>query len=179
MKKTLFEQEKIIDLIAACEEIMLQGNNKSISIAEICEKANVHRQTFYYYFKSRDQFIKTLIYYKTQPLFEEIEKPEFKLRMFIRNVAIGFVKYNKPIRAYLSFNLLKSYFLVRINDSLKLAIKKEYQHLDQYELDFIAGGISHFLFTVLSEEKNVTDENLNKGLFAIIDIISLTENKNS
>ncbi|MEG0529132.1 MAG: TetR/AcrR family transcriptional regulator [Bacilli bacterium] len=178
MKKTIFEQEKIIDLINACEELMLHGDNKSISVAEICEKANIHRQTFYYYFKTRDDFLKTLIFYKTQSLFEEIEKPEFNLKLFIRNLAIGFVKYNKVILTYLAYNLLKSYFFLRIDDSIKLAIKKEYKNLDECDAEFIAGGVSHFLFTILLEDKYVSDDDLNNGVFAIIDIISLAENKN-
>ncbi len=66
-------------IIGAAMELLKEKNYESITIKDICEKSHISRQTFYNYFKNKDEIYKEFFrnIALTSPLFDSDNPPEY------------------------------------------------------------------------------------------------------
>ncbi|KMY44351.1 hypothetical protein AC622_08900 [Bacillus sp. FJAT-27916] len=61
-------------LITGFRDLVLKKNFEKLTVAEICEQANVSRKTFYTYFKDKNDIMEQIIWHSLSQPFAELRK---------------------------------------------------------------------------------------------------------
>lgn len=95
-----------------------------VSVDSIVESAGVSKGTFYYYFKSKDEFYKSILAYAFENLIgiynansKDLKSPEEKLHAFVRAV-------------FLTFKKDKNLFFIVQKELVKIVVGEESDFLD-------------------------------------------------
>lgn len=160
--------ERMID---AFDKLVIKKNGKPFSVDDICKETNIHHQTFYHHFNSREDFINYVVEKKLKDLYSIMNKNGNYISTFCK----CFIEISKHQRQILSKYLKLEEFKAKFNNDatilLDFAISKEYNFINNEAKVFIIGGIIAYLkFSII----NNNFDNFETNLFNIIN--KLTNN---
>ena len=159
-KTALKSQKRILE---ALFELMEQEEYNNITVKNICKKADISRQTFYYLFESKDEIV---IYY-LNIFFEELEQ-------YINDsqiISLYDLIYNYFYAIDNNINIKKFIFIpnitpIFINISLKFMANMHFIKTtrqagkdESYAHYFLSFGL-HGIFLLWEENKDITLKNL-------------------
>lgn len=145
-------------------ELMKSKSLFKITIKDICEKANLSRQTFYQLFSTKEDVLRFYI----KRSFEEIY-PDSKIEYHenVKLIAQYFLKFLMENDDFVKI-LVENRIAYLIVDELAMSIRNignkanidNKKENNEYAVAFIAGGISSTIFYWLKSDKKISEEKL-------------------
>lgn len=160
-KTALKSQKKILEALL---ELMQQEDYNDITVKNICKKADISRQTFYYLFESKDEIA---IYYLNN-FFEELEqylndKGATSLHDNIFNY-FSAIDNNDNIKKFMRVTSIMPIFEQRfLNLTGKIHMIKTNKSVDKndfYAHHFLSAGLNGIFLFWLDKNKEISPENL-------------------
>ena len=154
--------------------LMLKKDYESISVKEICQRANVSRMSFYRYYNQKDDIFVDYCDERFEEFYGEISKkgPNLTIREFTLEMFKYFERYRRQItilklakREYLLLDLLNSYArYIVANLQSDYLIEQKNNPMFAY---FMAGGLFNVLMNWLDDKNHPSPEDMNNMLHQV------------
>ena len=167
MKKAMEYEETNLKLIQAFKKIVSNGNK--ITVPSLCKEANIHEQTFYKHFPSKDLFIEYAITVRLENFYET--NKELSLPIFLELVIEAC--YNE--KGHSSSNIQDPFVKEKVYIELEKIIKKKlnttiFNNKNEGVIDFLAGGIIFYILNLM--KFNLNSDEYRKSKQELLDITS-------
>ena len=148
-------------LIEALFELMKEKPFESIKLTEICEKAMVHKTTFYHHFTDKYDLLKFAITELQKSMLNQIELKNDDLITYYLNLAQIYMKHIKENKAFYRSIILDNENSICLNIFYDMFVKDIESKLKNYPLDI---PINYFLSYHVNGVFQVIQEWFRKGL---------------
>lgn len=160
-------------LVNALLSLMRVENYQKITIKEICEKADLSRQTFYNFFEQKDDIIRFWFrerYEITLSRFESTKELEID---DITEVFAAFLKENNEVLKYIIDQGLDDIISDEVSKSIPIFASKvieniEEKHTCKYINAFLTGALTQILICWFKDEQKLSKEELSALLLNLI-----------
>jgi len=165
-------------LIEALQKLMEQKNYYEINIKEICKIADVSRQTFYKFFKAKDELLEFMMDSVFKEIVKEINTDAPIDTITTTNIFVQIFYGNKRlmdliIKNNLEFIFVKRFMLAVTGIKFIVDPNSEISNLD-YIFAYYAGGLTNILIHWSQDSDRITPEELSKLINNIINSEVLT-----
>lgn len=159
MKKNEQHHQTDLKLLEAFKAILQRDNNKKLSVDNICREANVHHQTFYQHFASKEEFYTFSINIILDQCITQIKNGDNQLLMFLKLFAQSLKKHRRLYYQITKNKSLSHIFSNQLNIIFTQFLTNEYPKMSNDELIFLQGGliaiIIHYLSIQLFDEQSL------------------------
>ncbi len=146
-------QKRYDKILGIAAKLINKRGYKGASLQEICNTAKMHKSTFFYYFKTKEELLNAILKKPVEAVIEAMEEvdknnklsPEEKLNHVIHNHLNLLTKYfdnltiyNKDLRylplderkSYLSGRKQYLYYVIKIIDEIKKKDSRRFKNMD-------------------------------------------------
>ena len=159
-------------LVDALLFLMEKQNYAKISVKDICNKADLSRQTFYNFFKCKDDIIRFCIHQCYAEMMESLsEKTPVKLADITKQLTETLYRNQRLMRLIVLHGLdyLLEIELVSVIQVFAAQMSSGSEgELDLYATAFLSGAIAHMILYWFKAEKPASQEQLSELLYSIL-----------
>lgn len=159
-------------LVDALLSLMEETPYAKITVRDICNKADLSRQTFYNFFKSKDDVVCFCIHQCYSEMMENLtQRMPIKLSDITRQLTETLYENQKLMRLIVRHDLG---YLLELELVLVIQVFAEQIHAapsenqDGYATAFLSGAIAHMILYWFQDEKPATQEQLSELLCRIL-----------
>ncbi|SIS03684.1 transcriptional regulator, TetR family [Peribacillus simplex] len=158
-------------LIDALLSLMKEKPYKKISIRDICDKADLSRQTFYNCFKGKDDILRFCLKQGCKAMFQELAtKKNLKMKDITDSFSVFSVENAVLLQLMLDHHL-ENIITDELSTSISACAAKSTPdtetHACTYGIAFFTGALTRVLFCWLQEPQRISSEELSKLLLEI------------
>lgn len=165
----LHSREWLVDSLLSLMEDMPYSK---ITVRDICNKADLSRQTFYNFFDNKDAIIRFCIHQCYSEMMENLaESLPVKLSDITRQLTETLYENQKLMKSIVLHgldHLLEMELVLVIRVFAQQISTASSENLDQYATAFLSGAIAHMILYWFSDENPVTQEQLAELLCRIL-----------
>lgn len=158
-------------LVQALLSLMDNTPYSKITVKNICNKADLSRQTFYNFFETKDDIICFCIQRCYREMMDSLStQPSLQLTDIIEQMAKTFNKNRKLMQTIIDHhldNLLEREIATAIHLFAKQVKSESDNSLSEYGDAFLIGAISHTILHWFKDPSPITTEQLSSLLFNI------------
>lgn len=158
-------------LADALAQLISTKKYTQISIKEVCEKAQVSRQTFYNLFDSKDDILRYYLEATMKTMFASLWQKQDQSPEHLISVTVRYVETNRLFLRLLVENSLQSMFLQAIQAGITELTKDETTEYSEFRKAFIAGGLTQAIIQWIYEPQNVKAAEFSEMLSEMIKIL--------
>lgn len=161
-------KELLADAVA---QLISTKKYTQISIKEVCEEAQVSRQTFYNLFDSKDDILRYYLEATMKTMFASLWQKQDQSPEHLISVTVRYVETNRLFLRLLVENSLQSMFLQAIQAGITELTKDETDDYSEFRKAFIAGGLTQAIIQWIYEPQNVKAAEFSEMLSEMIKIL--------
>lgn len=172
MKKKEQHHQTDLKLLEAFK-LILQKNSKydhRLSVDNICKEANVHHQTFYQHFSSKEEFYTFSIKYILGKYTIQLDNSSNKLLSFLELFAESFNQHRMFYYHLTKDEILNNIFSNQLKIIFTKILATEYPKMPNDELIFLQGGLIATIIHYLSGQ-SINEKLLKDTLISLLDRI--------
>ena len=147
MKKILEYEKTNLKLIEAFKKITSDG--KKITVPNLCKEANIHEQTFYKHFPSKDLFIEYAVKLKLENFYET--NKNLSLHDFFSLVLETCYKEKTHPTSRIEDYFVKGIIYIELEKLIKKKLVLASIIDDDSTIDFLTGGILFYISKAIKE----------------------------
>lgn len=159
-------------LVDALLSLMEEQNYSKITVKDICNKADLSRQTFYNFFECKDDIIRFCIHQcYTEMMAVLAEKTPFRLVDITRQLTETLYRNQRLMRLIVHHGLdylLELELVSVIQVFAEQMSPSPAGELDRYATAFLSGAIAHMILYWFKDEKPASQEQLSELLYSIL-----------